>query len=136
MGESQVIIALILACLIALLLILVARRDANEVRWRSAEEAAQVREEAQKQRSDAEQRSGKLTRLDERVKADQEAARECAAAEAADLLQRRAEIEAERNEFENRLWAELARIGDFSVSEAREELSNRIQAEIEHENRD
>ena len=135
MGESLVIIALLLACLIALLLILVARRDANEVRRRSAEEAAQVREEAQKQRSDAEQRSAQVTRLEERFEADQEAARERAAAEAADLLKRRAELESERHEFENRLRAELARIGEFSVSEAREELSNRIQAEIEHENR-
>src|SRR5690625_2798726 len=135
MGESLVIIALLLACLIALLLILVARRDANEVRRRSAEEAAQVREEAQKQRSDAEQRSAQVTRLEERFEADQEAARERAAAEAADLSQRRAELEAERHVIENRLRAELCRIGELLVTEAREELSERIQAEIEQENR-
>src|SRR5690625_2292539 len=135
MGESLVITALLLACLIALLLILVARRDANEVRRRSAEEAAEVRQEAQKQRSDAEQRPAQVAKLQERFEADQEAARERLAVKAADLSQRRAELETERLEFENRLRAELARIGEFSVSQAREELSDRIQAEIEHENR-
>src|SRR5690625_3180040 len=68
MGESLVIVALLLACLIALLLIWVARRDANEVRRRAAEEASEARKELQRQSADVEQRLERIAEREERLR--------------------------------------------------------------------
>ncbi|HLS04035.1 MAG TPA: ribonuclease Y [Actinomycetales bacterium] len=117
MGESLVIVALLLACLIALLLILIARRDANEVRRRSAEEAAEARQDIQRQIADADAR---LARVAERE---------------VELAQRETELTQRQGEIAQRLESELERVSQYSIAQAREELAQRLLADAELKNR-
>jgi len=116
-GESLVIVALLLACLIALLLILIARRDANEVRRRSAEEAAEARQDIQRQIADADAR---LARVAERE---------------VELAQRETELTQRQGEIAQRLESELERVSQYSIAQAREELAQRLLADAELKNR-
>jgi len=116
-GESLVIVALLLACLIALLLILIARRDANEVRRRSAEEVAEARQDIHRQIADADAR---LARVAERE---------------VELAQRETELTQRQGEIAQRLESELERVSQYSIAQAREELAQRLLADAELKNR-
>jgi len=135
MGESLVIVALLLACLIALFLIWVARRDANEVRRRAAEEASEARKELQRQSAEVEQRLERIAEREERFEAERERSRTRQEDREEQLAARKHELDALQQEFEDRLRGELARIAQLSLEEAREEISERIRDEVERENR-
>lgn len=135
MNESLVIIALLLACLIALLLIWVARRDANEVRRRSAEEAAELRRDAQKQLADAELRAQRVAEREEKFEADRARARARLEDREESLVQRQKELDEQQLGFDQRLREELERVGQLSVPDARAALTDELRAEMERENR-
>lgn len=107
MGEVAVIVALLLTCLVALVLVLLARREAAATRKRADEDATEVREEAAALRAEARERLAaasereQATEAREReVRADRrevKAQREAVAArlEAAEALQAEAAAAAE-----------------------------------------
>lgn len=135
MGESLVIIALLLACLIALLLIWVARRDANEVRKRTSEEAAEMRKYAQQQITDTETRAQRLAEREENFEAERARIRSKIEEQEAKLQAEKTELELAMERFTDRQRAELERIGQLSIEEARAELTQSLRGEIEAENR-
>lgn len=135
MSESLVIIALLLACLIALLLIWIARRDANEVRRRSTEEAAAMRKYAQQQLDDVDVRAQRLTEREEYFEAERARARAKIEEREGELQAKSAELERASEDFAAKLRAELERVSQLSLEDAKAELTQSLRASVEAENR-
>ena len=112
MGEIAVIVALLLTCLVALILVLLARREAGSTRQRANEDAEAIRDEAAMLRAEVKERlaavvarEGRTERRENEVRSDRREARahrEAAAAraEAAEALRAQAATAAERAQAE------------------------------------
>jgi len=60
-GQVGTIVGLLGACLVALLLVLIARREAESVRRRATEDVASIKDEARSKLSDADRRERRLS---------------------------------------------------------------------------
>jgi len=141
------VIGLLGACLVALLLVQLARREADEVRRRAEQDVATLREETRTKAADAERREqrvvereqaltqdrGELEALERRV---HERAEAVVLAERASTRQvRDAELHAAAlvEQAEAKARAELEAASGLSAEEAREQLVARLSEQARHE---
>ncbi len=145
------IVGLLGACLVALLLVLLARREADAVRRGAREDVARMKDEARAQVADAERRERRVTEREAaaardrdeldalqrtlRERADQVDAAERAAARAVDAAERaaaRTVADAERTvahrlvEAQERVRAELQAVSGLTEDEARAQIVRRV----------
>lgn len=136
LGSVALVVGLLGACLVALLLVWVARREAEAARRQAREDVAEIREETRAQQAEVARRS---ERLDERE--EQLAARERESQElAAELKFRQDELASERSrvarevvEHRDEMLAELAGLAETTPAEARAELVRRLTEQAERE---
>lgn len=128
MGEAAVVIVLLLSCLVALILVLLARREATATRARAVEEAGATRDEARALLAEAVRREERLAVRERELADDKRELR--AQQQAVELRVQQAETEArevvERAEAQARTATELveaARAEAQSVLEAVSGLS-------------
>lgn len=152
------IVGLLGACLVALLLVLLARREAEAVRRGAREDVARMKDEARAQLTDVERRERRVTEREEsaardreeldtlqrglRERANQVDAAERASARAVDAAERAAArtiADAERNaarrsvEAQQQARAELQAVSGLTEDEARAEIVRRVTDEAVHE---
>src|SRR5665648_1147123 len=96
MGAGAVIVALLLACLVALILVLLARREAAATRGLAIEDAATTKAEARLLLEDAERREDRGGDREQELKAERRLVREFA--DQADLRSREVEQRAQQVE--------------------------------------
>lgn len=136
LGSIAIVVGLLGACLVALLLVWVARREAEAARRRSREDVAEIREETRTQQAEVTRRAA---RLDERE--EQLAARERESQDAvAELKFRQDEVSSERSvltrrvaEHRDEMTAELAALAGITPAEAKTELLRRLTEQAESE---
>lgn len=119
--ELVTIIALLLSCLVALILVLIARREAEAVRRQAQEDAARIAKDVSEKFEEARARE---SQANEREQAAQQALnRAVTRAEEVDRLHELA------RELRARALGELESASGLSAEEAREALVNRVQDE-------
>lgn len=151
LGDAATVVALLGACLVALLLVLVARREAGALRHQAGRDVEAIRAEAQALRDDAERRQQRLAEREAAVTAEraeverlerqarqrtESAAESQRAAERAVLAAERAAartVDAAERTAAQRLAqahadarAELESVAGLSQDEARDELARRV----------
>lgn len=112
--EPAIVVVLLLACLVALVLVLLARREADVVRRKATEDVASIRSEARALLADAQRREDRVVELERDVATERREAR--AALEQA--RSRAAEAEADRSEA-----ARLLRDAQAEAASALEAMS-------------
>lgn len=143
MGEAAIIVALLLACLVALVLVLLARREAAATRDQAIEDAATIKAEARSVLEDAQRREDRVGDREQELKAERRQVRELA--EQTDLRnkeieQRAQQVETGRLAAQEELTSARAAAADLlesasgvSAQEARAEQVRLILAEAEHD---
>ena len=143
MGEAAIIVALLLACLVALVLVLLARREAAATRAQAIEDAATTKAEARSLLEDAERREDRVGDREQELKAERHQVREFA--DQADLRSREVEQRAQQVETghlaaQEELTSARAAVADLlesasglSAQEARAEQVRMILAQAEHD---
>ncbi|MFS0701981.1 ribonuclease Y [Cellulomonas sp. 179-A 4D5 NHS] len=129
MGELGLVVALLGACLVALILVLVARREAAEQRRQAKADVASIRDDARALLADAERREARLVERERAVAADQKAVAEAerAARERQDALAAaEREVAERRSSAERDARAQLEAVADLTGEEARAELVRRM----------
>ncbi|MDM7832070.1 ribonuclease Y [Cellulomonas edaphi] len=157
-GSLLVVIGLLGACLVALILVLVARREAAAQRVRAEQDVASIREQAQTLLSDAQRREARVAEREAsiaaeraeasalekhaRVRAESAADAERRAARELELAEReaaRVAAEAERHaaqvvaDARREAVDELASAAGLTADEARAELSRRLVEQAQNE---
>ena len=135
-GETAIIVVLLLACLIALVLVLLARREASDTRARAVQDAASTKLEARSLLSDAQRREERVVEREKEVAAERREVR--ASREAAERATREAEDDrreaaAHLAAAERRIRTTLETVAGLSADEARAEQVRLIQEEASHE---
>jgi len=150
-GPIATVVGLLGACLVALILVLVARREASAQRSRAAEDVSSIKQDARALLADAERRERRAAEREqavdvERVQVEELEAKARARSEeaaearrASERLRESAERDAERltaeteravaarlAEAERRALAELEQVSGLSVDDARAELTRRL----------
>lgn len=136
LGSIALITGLLIACLVALLLVWVARREADAARRQAREDVADIRDEARSQLADSTRRAA---RLDERE--EQLATRERESLEAAselkfrtdELASARSAFAREVAEHREEMTAELASLSGMTPAEAKGQLVARLTEQAESE---
>ncbi|WP_258726727.1 ribonuclease Y [Cellulomonas sp. NS3] len=129
MGELGLVVALLGACLVALILVLVARREADEQRRQAKADVASIRDDARALLADAERREARLVERERAVADDQRAVAEAerAARERQDALATaEQEVAERRSSAERDARARLEAVADLTAEEARAELVRRM----------
>jgi ribonuclease Y len=129
MGELGLVVALLGACLVALILVLVARREAEEQRRQAKADVASIRDDARALLADAERREARLVERERAVAADQKAVAEAerTARERQDVLATaEREVAERRSSAEREARAQLEAVADLTAEEARAELVRRM----------
>lgn len=129
MGELGLVVALLGACLVALILVLVARREAAEQRRQAKADVASIRDDARALLADAERREARLVERERAVAADQKAVAEAerTARERQDALAAaEREVAERRSSAERDARAQLEAVADLTGEEARAELVRRM----------
>ncbi len=132
-SEYGVIVALLLVCLVALILVSIARREAAEQRSRAEIDVAEIKDEARSLLADARRRVDEVTAREHAVRAaEREAAERSRTAEArlaavhdAEVSLARRTTEAERSTVEV-----LEQVAGMSAEEARATLLSRLQDQV------
>ncbi|MCU1432056.1 MAG: rny [Actinotalea sp.] len=136
MGDLAVVIVLLLACLVALVLVLLARREATVTRMRAAEDVASTKLEARSMLSDAQRREERLVEREKEIAAERREVR--ALHESVERLaeeaqgHRRAALERVAG-AEAEIRAALEAASGLSAEEARAEQVRRTAEEASHE---
>ncbi len=136
LGSIALVTGLLIACLVALLLVWVARREAEAARRQAREDVADIRDEARHQLADVTRR---VARLDERE--EQLALRERESLEAASELKFRADeiastravVAREAGEHRDEMASELAALAGITPAEAKRQLVARLTEQAESE---
>ncbi|KGM01016.1 phosphohydrolase [Cellulomonas cellasea DSM 20118] len=129
MGELGLVVALLGACLVALILVLVARREADEQRRQAKADVASIRDDARALLADAERREARLVEREHAVAAEQKA---LADAERTVRERQEALASAEQEVAERRASADrdarahLEAVAHLTAEEARAELVRRM----------
>ncbi|MGW6132081.1 ribonuclease Y [Cellulomonas sp. NPDC055163] len=129
MGELGLVVALLGACLVALILVLVARREAAEQRRQAKADVASIRDDARALLADAERREARLVERERAVAADQKAVAESerTARERQDgLAAAEREVAERRSSAERDARAHLEAVAGLTAEEARAELVRRL----------
>lgn len=136
MGELGLVVALLGACLVALILVLVARREADVQRAQAKSDVTSIRDDARAMLADAERREARLAERERAVADEQrvvaEAQRAVADAERTVRERLAAAQESEREVAELRSSAErearahLETVAHLTAEEARDELVRRM----------
>ncbi|KQY20735.1 ribonuclease Y [Cellulomonas sp. Root485] len=139
-GATGTIVGLLGACLVALVLVLVARREASLQRSRAEADVASIKDAARAMREDVERRERRLTEreqsvatdrsevdeLERRVRAEAEAAAEARRASARLLEESERAAAARAAAAEKAALAELEAVTGLTADDARAELTKRI----------
>lgn len=127
-GEIGIVVALLIVCLVALLLVLIARREATAQREQATKDVAEIRSEARALLADAERRTARLAEREDELAAERRALKD----REGELQSRSAELEALRERTANeRAAAEqharelLESAAGLTTDEARAELVRR-----------
>jgi ribonuclease Y len=99
MGEAVIIIALLLACLVALILVLLARREASATREQAVEDVASIKAEARSMLEDAHRREERIGEREADLREErrkQQLLSETIEARTREVEQRVAEVDADR----------------------------------------
>ena len=136
LGNTAVFFVLLLACLVALVLVLLARREASATRNQAVQDAASTKLEARSMLSDAQRREERLMEREKEVAAERREVR--ALHESAERLAEQAQANqraaAERlAAAESEVQAALQATAGLSADEARQEQVRRITEEASHE---
>jgi ribonuclease Y len=129
LGESAIVIVLLVACLIALLLVRLARREADAQRQQAFSDVAHIKEEAKELLSDAHRREERLTDREREVATEQRSVVELSraltereeAVAAAEARSREAQVRADAA-----VIAQLEDASGLSASQARAELAQKM----------
>ena len=136
LGESAIVILLLVACLIALLLVQLARREADAQRQQAFSDVAHIREEAKELLSEAHRREERLTEHEREVATEQRSVTELwrglkereEAVSAAEAESREARVRADAA-----VIAELEDASGLSASQARVELAQKMTERAGHD---
>jgi len=99
-GEAAFVIALLVACLVALVLVLLARREAEATRRQAAEDAANLKAEARTMLADVQRREEHVAQRERDVAAERREARELT--EQAEATAQQANLRAQQAEADRR----------------------------------
>lgn len=146
-GALATVVGLLGACLVALVLVLVARREAGLQRTRAAEDVAAIKDEARALLADAERRDHRIAEREQKLAADRaeidelqrttRARAEAVAVEQREAERLRAEVDREVAErlagADRAARAELESVSGLTAEDARAELTQRITAQAEND---
>lgn len=136
LGSLALVVGLLGACLVALLLVWVARREAEAARRQAREDVAQIREETRAQQAEVARRAERLDEREEQLAARDREAQELAAElkfRTDELATERARLAREVAEHHDEMLAELAGLAETTPAEARAELVHRLTEQAERE---
>ncbi|GHS86429.1 ribonuclease Y [Actinomycetota bacterium] len=134
LGDVGTIVGLLAACLVALILVLVARREADAQRRQAAQDVASIKEQAGVLLAEAQRREGRLAAREAQVAADEHTVveRERAARALADsAAEVRRAVDARSSEVEQRaarLLTDAERTAGERVAAAEREARSRLEA--------
>lgn len=129
MGELGLVVALLGACLVALILVLVARREADRQRQQAKADVASIRDDARALLADAERREARLAERERSVAAEQKAvadAERAARERHAALATAEQEVAERRTTADRDARAQLEAVAHLTAEEARAELVRRM----------
>jgi ribonucrease Y len=143
MQETAIVIVLLLACLVALVLVLVARREADAHRAQAQRDVASIKEEAKNHLLEAQRREEKALAREQDVRDERAEVRRLSAAteqrlaelQAAQhrLAERVQEVEAERQAEERELAERIEAVAGLSSEEARAEQVRLVLDRAQHD---
>ena len=136
LGSIALITGLLVACLVALILVWVARREAEAARQQAREDVADIREEARNQLADAVRRTARLDEREEQLAARERENLEMAAEHkfrTDELASARSAFARETAEHREEMAAELASLAGITASEAKRQLLARLTEQAESE---
>ncbi|WP_029068813.1 ribonuclease Y [Jonesia quinghaiensis] len=122
LNESGFIVATLLIALIALLLVIAARRDARVVRDNARRDAEKLLAHTERRDDESRQRAQELTDRENRLVVQERSL----ADSHRELAEQQETIRRDRDELDQRLAQELARIAEMSVEQATAELRDRV----------
>ncbi|MDM7856154.1 ribonuclease Y [Cellulomonas alba] len=128
-GVIGTVIGLLGACLVALILVLVARREANAQRAKAERDVAAIKDEARALLVDVQRRETRLAERENVVATDQAQVAELersARARVADVARAEEDVAKRLAEADRQAVAELEAVTGLTAAEAREELTRRI----------
>ena len=135
-GDTAIVIVLLLACLVALVLVLLARREAAATRVAAAHDAAATKLEARSVLLDAQRREERVVEHEKELAAERReirSLREAAERAAGHAEADRREAATRLSVAERQVRAALEATAGLSADEARTEQVRRIQDEASHE---
>lgn len=136
--QSLIIVLLLAACLIALLLLQFARKEATAEREGARHESNTLKEEAKEILAEIQRREERVGNREREIAADQRAAGEYARGleeRSNEIGREEKKIASERETFRKRMKTELASIAGATVEDAKEELIKRLTTEAEADTR-
>ncbi len=143
MSEAAIIVALLLACLVALVLVLLARREAAMTRAQATEDAAAIKAEARAQVEELRRREERVGERESELKAERQRLRELDEqldARVRELEERTKEVDRDRRSVDGRLEraraqadALLESASGLSMQEARAEQLRRVVERAEND---
>jgi ribonuclease Y len=142
-GETAIVVALLIACLVALILVLIARREAEATRAKATEDAAAIKDEARAHVAELQRREDRLGERETEVTSERRRLHEAADqldSRAREVDERAKVVEAEQRAARGLLdtareeaGALLESASGLSQQEARAEQVRRVLAEAEHD---
>ncbi len=142
MSDAAIIVALLLACLVALILVLLARREASATRAQALDDAAAIKSEARSSIDEVRRREERVAEREAELKSERRGLRDLSEqieGRAHEVEQRAAEVDGERRAAQARLDqaraqadAMLESASGLSMQEARAEQLRRVLEQAEH----
>ncbi|NLY95721.1 MAG: ribonuclease Y [Myxococcales bacterium] len=136
LGSIALITGLLVACLVALILVWVARREAEAARRQAREDVADIRDEARNQLADAVRRAARLDEREEQLTTRERESLEATAElkfRIDELASARSAFARESAEHREEMATELASLAGMTASDARRELVGRLTEQAESE---
>lgn len=131
---SILLLVLLGACLVALILVLVARREAEAVRRQAREDVAEIRDEAREAAREAARRTERASELEARLGNERERLEQLSErleAQAGRLASSEAQALAARAAQQDAVVRELEQLASLSAQDARDQLLRRMTDEAE-----
>ncbi|MCL3860168.1 ribonuclease Y [Actinotalea sp. K2] len=136
MGEALTILVLLLACLVALLLVLLARREADVQRRQAVEDVASIKAEARSALQDVERREHRVAEREREIAVERRESRERLESATQRAEQLRVELESVeqlRRDTDRQAQEALEAVSGLSAEQARAEQVRRIVGQATHE---
>lgn len=135
-GEIGIVVALLIVCLVALMLVLIARREAAAQREQATLDVAEIKNEARALLADAERRTARLSEREDELAAERRALKEAERelqARASEIAALHERAEHTRVEAEQQAQELLEASAGLTTDEARAELVRRTVDAATHE---